>query len=74
MALIKIIESNVAGQESTFIEYDTDSFDERYAVQYGGSGITFNGTKEGWKCAVEDYLTNVKHQLESAAKEGGYLA
>lgn len=74
MALIKIIESAVPGQESTFIEYDTDSFDERYAVQYGGSGITFNGTAEGWQCAVEDYLSNVKHQLESAAIAGGYIA
>ena len=64
MSITKIAEHKVAGQHDTFIEIDSESFDEYYTVQYGGSGCTFD--KDQTEAAVDDYLSNIRHQLESS--------
>ena len=63
MGIVKICENVVTGAETTFIEVDTDSIDEYYTVQYGYSGVTFPKGVIGKNAAIEDYISNIKHQL-----------
>ena len=66
MAITTIARNIVEGQADTYIEVDTSSTTEYYTVQYGLSGCTFS--KDERQAAIEDYLSNIRHQLECSAK------
>lgn len=64
MSITTIARNVVEGQAETYIEVDTSSVNEYYTVQYGLSGCTFpKNNREG---AIEDYLSNIRHQLKCA--------
>lgn len=68
MSIVKLCENVVPGAESTFIEIDNDNDQEYYTVQYGGSGMTLPKGEAGKKAAIEEYLSNIRHQLESISR------
>ena len=73
MSIVKICENVVVGAETTFIEVDTESESEYYTVQYGGSGMTLPKGEIGKDAAIEEYLSNIRHQLQSISRTGDII-